>query len=118
MVSPALKPLMSWTLLIAVAVTSAKSSLVSLIASLFLLIASSFLLIAVLTAVRSAVCWLTTSAVFTNASLFSLTVSVRSARLWSCSATTSFRPRPLKSSASTSAAVASFLVILPSLSMS
>ena len=104
MVSPALKPLMSWALLIAVAATSAKSSLVSLIAS-------SFLLIAVLTAVRSSVCWLTTSAVFTNASLFSLTVSVKSARLWSCSATTSFRPLPSKSSALTSSSVAFFAVI-------
>ena len=94
------------------------SSLFLSIAALFLSIAALFSLIAVSTAFRSSVCWLTTSAVFTNASLFSLTVSVRSARLWSCSATTSFRPRPLKSSASTSASVASFLVILPFSSMS
>ena len=67
-----------------------------------------------LLAVTSALMALTTSAVFTNASLLSLTVSVRSYRLASCCATTSFKPNPSKSSFSTSSFVAVRMAFEPS----
>ena len=69
---------------------------------------------AALLAFTSALMALTTSAVFTNASLFSLTVSVKSPKASSCVATASFKPSPLNSSASISSLVASRTVLLPS----
>ena len=69
---------------------------------------------AALLAFTSALMALTTSAVFTNASLLSLTVSVKSPNASSCAATTSFKPNPPKPSASTSACVALRTVLLPS----
>ena len=68
---------------------------------------------AALLAFTSALMVLTTSAVFTNASLFSLTVSVKSPNASSCAATTSFKPSPLNSSASTSSLVAVLTDLTP-----
>ena len=72
---------------------------------------------AALLAFTSALMALTTSAVFTNASLFSLTVSVKSPNASSCAATTSFKPNPPKPSASTSACVAFLVDLTPSSSV-
>ena len=72
---------------------------------------------AALLAFTSALIALTTSAVFTNASLLSLTVSVKSPSASSCAATTSFKPNPPKPSASTSACVAFLVDLTPSSSV-
>ena len=74
---------------------------------------SALVSIAALLAFTSALIALTTSAVFTNASLLSLTVSVKSPNASSCVATTSFKPRPLNSSASTSSLVAVLTDLTP-----
>ena len=85
--------------------------------SAFVAIAVLLVSIAALLAFTSALIALTTSAVFTNASLFSLTVSVKSPNASSCAATTSFKPNPPKPSASTSACVAFLVDLTPSSSV-
>ena len=57
---------------------------------------------------------LTTSAVFTSASLFSVTALVKSSRVSSCAVTTSFKPIPSKSAFSTSSFVAVRMTFEPS----
>ena len=72
---------------------------------------------AALLAFTSALMALTTSAVFTNASLFSVTALVKSSRVSSCAVTTSFKPIPSKSAFSTSSCVAVLIDLIPFLSV-
>ena len=72
---------------------------------------------AALLAFTSLLMSLTTSAVFTSASLFSVTALVKSSRVSSCAAITPFKPIPSKSAFSTSSLVAVLIDLMPSLSV-
>ena len=66
-----------------------------------------------LLAVTSLLMSLTTSAVFTNASLFTVTDLAKSSSALSCTSTISFKPTPSKSAFSTSSLVAVLIDLIP-----
>ena len=75
---------------------------------------SALVSIAALLAFTSALMSLTTAAVFTSASLFSVTALFKPSSVSSCAATTSFKPMPSKSAFSTSSFVAVRMTFEPS----